>query len=612
VKCCLICSLFYWLSYWLILRRTLRVINLNFSDNRLLNYAQRLRRLRYLAIGFLLVLLIPLATLLYFGFQQIEKNLLSEYQREASSFVQVFNRKLYKKLTFTNMLSVDAFDYYQQVYNPITKQPQQVISPLSQLNLLQLSEEQQIKGLVGFFQYNSQGDFNSPVWPYPLSGDANELEQQTLDPELAVRKKAAVKVYQIMSQSKKVQQMIERGFDKSDQYISVIFDVPEYLIFYRVASFAEKIRLQGYLVKRKSYMRQQIIDILELRNFNSSVLVKLKDVNYSAEPDLFFYESLPDGQAKVTHSVELDKRFDQQTIHQTKLQWPYRSYSVSLSTIALPMTNVMLYSSIFIVVLITAILSACYGFYRLGVKQLALAEQRLNFVSSVSHELKTPLTSISMYSQMLKEGMVMSATHQQDYYEFIYDESERLTRLINNILQLSTLNHQQQDAQPEYTQLTILQDIIRSKTSSIIEKNGFRQNMVMEIDNAEEVLVLVEQDAFAQVIINITDNAVKFFDQQQINSAARQQIDFIFRHHPKKKHMVQLEIRDYGEGITEAQQSKIFELFYRGGNELTRTTQGTGIGLALVNELVLAQQGEIKVERREPGLAMLVSFQAKV
>ena len=75
--------------------------------------------------------------------------------------------------------------------------------------------------------------------------------------------------------------------------------------------------------------------------------------------------------------------------------------------------------------------------------------------------------------------------------------------------------------------------------------------------------------------------------------------------------MIQLEIRDYGEGITLEQEGKIFELFYRGGNELTRTTQGTGIGLALVNELVLAQQGEIKVERREPGLAMLLSFHAK-
>ena len=104
-----------------------------------------------------------------------------------------------------------------------------------------------------------------------------------------------------------------------------------------------------------------------------------------------------------------------------------------------------------------------------------LEEMRRDFVANVSHELKTPLTSIQMYSQMLKEGTIISETHQQKYFEFIYSESERLTRLINNILQLSTLNHQQQGAQPEYTQLTILQDIIRSKISSMIDKNSFQQ-----------------------------------------------------------------------------------------------------------------------------------------
>jgi hypothetical protein len=140
-------------------------------DKPLLNYSQRLRRLRYVAVGFLLFLLIPIGTLLYVGFQQLENNLLDDYQREASNFVQIFDRKLYKKLTFTNTLSVNEFDYYQQIYNPITKQNQQLLSSLSSLSHLQLNAEQQIKGLVGFFQYDSQGRFNSPVWPEVLSKD---------------------------------------------------------------------------------------------------------------------------------------------------------------------------------------------------------------------------------------------------------------------------------------------------------------------------------------------------------------------------------------------------------------------------------------------------------
>lgn len=564
--------------------------------------------------------------LLYFGYQQIKGDLLNEYQRESSNLVLKINRTLYKKLTFTNTLSVHEFDYYQQVYNPVTQQQQQVLSSLSSLSHLELNNEQPIKGLVGYFQFDNQGRFNSPIWPEPISkkdlsdnsltiNDANKVSQQqpyqTLNPELVVRKKAAVKVYKILSQSKAIQQMVQQGYDKNNRYFNIIFDTPDYFIFYRVASVADKSRLQGYLVKRKPYLRQHITNILEWRSFNSPVLVKLQDVKNPEQTELFFYENLSNDHVNVTHPLQLDSSFEQQAIYNTKLQWPYEGYSVSLSTHSLSLTPAMIYSSIFIIILIAAILSACYGFYRLGVKQLALAEQRLNFVSSVSHELKTPLTSILMYAQMLKEGTVVSEDYKKEYYQFIYSESERLTRLINNILQLSKLN-QQQSVQPEYTQLTILQDIIRSKTSSIIDKNGFQQNMIMEITNATDMLVLVEQDAFSQVIINVTDNAIKFFDKEQINDASRQKINFIFRQHPKHKHLVQLEIRDYGVGISQQQESKIFELFYRGGNELTRTTQGTGIGLALVNELVLAQQGEIKVEKRTPGLAMLISFQAKI
>lgn len=184
------------------------------SDKRLLNYAQRLRRLRHLAIGLLLFLLIPMSALLYFGFQQIENNLLIEYQREARNMVQTVNRSLLKKRMLTNPLAIDAFDYYQQVYNPITRQSQQALSPLSQLNFVQPKISGQVKGLVGFFQYNSQGDFNSPIWPYALPNNhltevnTDKANQQGLDqkptPELIVRKETALKIKQILSQSKSI------------------------------------------------------------------------------------------------------------------------------------------------------------------------------------------------------------------------------------------------------------------------------------------------------------------------------------------------------------------------------------------------------------------------
>jgi len=257
-------------------------------------------------------------------------------------------------------------------------------------------------------------------------------------------------------------------------------------------------------------------------------------------------------------------------------------------------------------------LATCYGFYRLGAKQLALVEQRMNFVSAVSHELKTPLTAIRMYTEMLQQGTVISKQHQQDYFAFIFSESERLTRLINNILQLSHLSNQQQEVEAEYTRMAILQDIIRSKTSSIMDAQGFQQNIIVDLPDPEGIAVLVEQDAFSQIVINITDNAIKFFDKTQIKDHGRQKVDFTFSLHPSNEQLLQLEIRDYGGGIDHRQETKIFELFFRSGNELTRSTQGTGMGLSLVRELVIMQQGTIQAIRKNPGLAILISFKCKI
>jgi signal transduction histidine kinase len=126
------------------------------------------------------------------------------------------------------------------------------------------------------------------------------------------------------------------------------------------------------------------------------------------------------------------------------------------------------------------IISASIGFYWLGIKQIKLAEQRMNFVSSVSHELKTPMTSILMYSEMLKSGMVQDQKNQSDYHHFIFDESERLSRLINNVLQLSNLSQNQKVMSLEYMGINVLKDIIQSKVSTLINKNNFQLHFIFD------------------------------------------------------------------------------------------------------------------------------------
>lgn len=253
----------------------------------------------------------------------------------------------------------------------------------------------------------------------------------------------------------------------------------------------------------------------------------------------------------------------------------------------------------------------CFGFYRLGVKQLKLAEQRLNFVSSVSHELKTPVTSIRMYSEMLSAGQVLSTEHQAEYFQFITSESERLTRLIDNILQLAKLNQPHQSVKPEYIALETIVDIVKSKVSSILVEHDFQINFQFDLDQSKSLSLYTDVDVLSQSVINIMDNAVKFFDKNKIQDPKRQVVDFVFSIDKRERNMIKMSIRDHGVGITAEQENKLFELFYRGGNELTRSTQGTGIGLALVKELVHAQEGKIEAQRMSPGLAINIYMKYK-
>ena len=236
--------------------------------------------------------------------------------------------------------------------------------------------------------------------------------------------------------------------------------------------------------------------------------------------------------------------------------------------------------------------------YRAGSRQLQLAEQQRDFVSAVSHELKTPLTSIRMYAEMLRAGWT-DQEKVRTYYDYIHDESERLSRLISNVLQLSRITHKESrlDLQPMRGDELI--DLVRSKLGAQAEAAGFE----LEIDQdgrAGEAEVLVDPDAFSQVMINLVDNAIKFS-----GCAETRRVELGFR---RVDGQLQCSVRDHGPGIPRRQMKKIFRLFYRPESELTRETVGTGIGLALVQQLAGAMGGKVDVRNRQPGAEFTITL----
>jgi signal transduction histidine kinase len=203
------------------------------------------------------------------------------------------------------------------------------------------------------------------------------------------------------------------------------------------------------------------------------------------------------------------------------------------------------------------------------------AERRNNFVAAVSHELKTPLTAIRMYGEMLRDGLVPSEEKRHEYYGTISDESERLSRLIDNVLEFSRLEKGNREFNMSAGAIGGLVEEIADKMRPHALREGFELRVEVEPDLPP---VRFDRDALFQMIFNLVDNAMKY-----AKSAERH--DVVVQCGRDERGSVQLSVRDYGPGVSRRVLGKVFEPFFRGEDELTRTAKGSGIGLALVKEL---------------------------
>jgi signal transduction histidine kinase len=286
-------------------------------------------------------------------------------------------------------------------------------------------------------------------------------------------------------------------------------------------------------------------------------------------------------------------------LYQSRLIAPFGDIELIYTLARLPVGaggQVIIWSAL---VLAVVLVGGCLMLLRLGQRQLALARQQQDFVSAVSHELKTPLTSIRMYGEMLREGWADEAKR-KTYYDFIFHEAERLTRLINNVLQLARLSRNEQSA--SVSEITVGEALaeLRPRLESQLEPSGFELLIEGEAGiDAERIAIDI--DWFIQIFINLVDNAIKFSA-----NAAQRSIDIRYR--KLRDSRIQFSVRDYGPGIDAGQMKKIFTLFYRSENELTRETVGTGIGLALVHQLASAMRAEADVVNCDPGAEFRIRF----
>lgn len=356
-----------------------------------------------------------------------------------------------------------------------------------------------------------------------------------------------------------------------------------HFVIYRQVWRNNKRIVQGAIISAKEFIAQYFGNA-----FSQSSLIDSTQLNLLfGEQRLQSWYGQSSGYSNRTSSV-----LKGEALTQLNLSEPFSQFSLDFKVVNMPVAAGASFVIIVASCLILGLILGTYLLYRLALKQSFLVQQQQDFVSSVSHELKTPLTSIRMYGEILKQGWV-SEDKKLEYYDYIYSESERLSRLIANVLQISGVNHNALELKLENVSVTELANLVRSKIDSQIEQSDFLLNMQVD-KNLTQTNVVVDRDAFIQVMINLVDNAIKY-----AGGDAQKLLDIRF--FKKSDNLLGISVRDYGPGISKRHIKRIFDLFYRSGEEMTREVKGTGIGLALVKELVKAMSLHISVKNRHPG-----------
>ena len=374
-----------------------------------------------------------------------------------------------------------------------------------------------------------------------------------------------------------------------DPFQASLLDSGHFVLFRQVWRNGQRY-IQGLLLDQPALLRGAVESA-----FRETVLSQTTDLAVAWRGEVLSGFSGQAGRGYLSSAEELSGAL----LHRTRLSAPLDGMELVFSVKTLPAGPG---ADVVTTVAAVLLLVLCGGFfllYRLGLRQIGLARQQQDFVSAVSHELKTPLTSIRMYGELLREGWV-TEEKRKTYYDYIHDESERLSRLIDNVLQLARMTRNDLRLTPRVMTVRELVATVGPKVASTVERSGFSLRTDCPAE-AAAATVVVDPDAFSQILINLVDNAVKFSAKAELKV-----VDVGCRLGPQGR--VVVSVRDYGPGVPKDQMRKIFRLFYRVDSGLSRETLGTGIGLALVRQLAEAMGGAVDVANREPGAEFSVSL----
>lgn len=215
-----------------------------------------------------------------------------------------------------------------------------------------------------------------------------------------------------------------------------------------------------------------------------------------------------------------------------------------------------------------------------------LEKMRSDFVANVSHELKTPVTSVRGFAETLMSGEVTDEETTKQFLKIIHDESQRLDRLIKDLLNLSKIEKKEMPLNLETINMTALVHEVSVTLQGVIEEKKTR---LLLPDPSKDVYLQGDEDRLRQIILNLVGNGINYTAEGgAVKVSLKENVD-----------KVRLIIQDDGIGIPEESLPRVFERFYRVDRARSRHSGGTGLGLAIVKHLIESHHGEIEVESRE-------------
>lgn len=612
------------------------------------------KRLVFIYSAIFAVIALPVAGLLYDSYLHMQDESKAEWALHASQVLKMANNRIKDDLAIENKRSFMEYRFIK-VAKTISAGEQPTYSDLA-LNFpvtscnsdsSKIDYCSQYAGLVGHFQIDPDGVFSTPYLPAGVLGQVqlenkeiresfqnklkfivrdmgiknkgtatsqdtskssenyNALDQLANEVDLSKSKnhKKRLRVERTSEQEQfafnvESAKMDTSGLYRIFPYVGTM-DIAiesfqaelnrQYIVFYRNVLRGEENFVQGFVVDLREYLRSIVeLEVGDYANEDNHLALK-----FTYKGDLV--------------SFGIDTRFAVK-VFEENLAEPLNAITISVyvdKSVQEAGGNGQIISNGQLLFLIGGIMFLLLGgglisIYRLTQSQLNLAQKRQDFISAVSHELKTPLTTIKMRAEILQTSyQKMDDAKRKRSFDQIASESDRLTRLIQNVLDLSKIdgNRWVANIKKDWPK-AVLDDFVTMYTKNI-EDHGFSLTVSCDSD-IDRIHLMMDRDAMMQILTNLVDNSLKFSknaDYKMIIIEMKTEGDHVY-----------FAVRDYGPGIPPSEMKKVFQEFYRVENEMTRTTKGTGIGLSMVKKLCALSNMKIEIENANPGLRTKIHF----